>query len=251
MNRTYLTAALALTARLPLRLDGTPPEKKDEKPPVKDEQLRLTPEEWAEHERAKVSKLSTERLVDELVKVKGENFDLRRKAAPDGGLVLNAAERAAWEKYQTFGKPEELGPLLETAKTDRQKVVQREKADHLGSVAKAAGWDAGALADLDQMAGGLEWTVQSIKDKDGNDVQQVTVKDGDKQRDAAEFAKERWSKFLPVLEAEAGEGKTSEETSAPAAAPKVPVGGAGGGKTRTPSVDEAKQRKQESGQYTM
>lgn len=246
MKHTHtLTVLLSLHAP---RLDGTPaadPPKTDDK---KDE-LRLTPEEWAARERERASKLDTGALVNELVKVKGENYHLRQKAAPDGGLVLDAEQAKRWAAWEALGKPEEVGTALEQGKKDRAVVAQQEKRGQLTSVAEAAGWDADTFTELDGLAGGLEWRVQEIKDKEGESVKQVQVKQGDAWRGADEFAAERWKKFLPVLQA--GESKADPEPTAQVQTTRVHTAGTGGGKGRPYTVEDAEKAKAESGQYSM
>lgn len=246
MKKTILNTA-ALTALLGLskpRLDGTEPDPK----PSGDER-QLTAKEWGELERSKAAQKSTTDLIDELVKVKGENYSLRRKQAPEGGVVLDAEQAKRWQSWEALGKPEEVTASLAQGKKDRAAVEQAEKRQTLSTVAEAAGWDADAFADLDAMAGGLEWTVKEVKGSDGNSVKSVTVKQDGKDVDAAEFAKQRWSKFLPVL------AKTTEEAevveTVPPVVVRIPTGGAGGAAGRPYSVQEAEKRKAESGAYDM
>lgn len=243
MKNIYtLTALLALTAP---RMDGTEPD------PKPTDERQLTAKEWAELERSKAEKKSAADLVDELVRVKEDNFKLRRKQAPEGGLVLDAEQAKRWAAWEQLGKPEDVSASLEQGKKDRALIAAQEKKQQLATVAEAAGWDADAFADLDSLAGGLEWSVKEVKGQDGNSVKSVTVKVDGKDVDATEFAEARWKKFLPVLvKAEAAETKTTETTVEPQVV-RVPVGGAGGGKSAVYSVAEAEKRKAESGFYDM
>lgn len=225
-----LTALLAITATLPRAGEG-PTDKKD------DGERRLTADEWAAQERERLGKLSADKLVDELVKVKGENYDLRRRTAPDGGTVLNAEERARWEAWEKLGKPEDVSKAIDQGKKDREFVVRQEKREHLNTVAAAAGWDADTFADLDGMAGGLEWRVQEIT-KGEEKVQQVEVKQGDTWQTAETYAEARWKKFMPVLQA--GESKGPAETDS-STVPTVHTSGrnAGSGKFTLADADKA------------
>jgi hypothetical protein len=246
-HTTTLTALLALTATFARRMDGDGPKKDPETKPA-DGERSLTREQWEAVRQTELAKENQASLTTRVIKLEGEAFELRRKQAPDGGLILTGDQRKAWEAYQQLGKPDELKPLLEQGKKDRERVQQVEKTEQLTRVAQAAGWDLGAFRDLDTLAGGLEWTVQTIKDKDGNDVQQVTVKDGQTTRDAVAFAEERWAKFLPVLQA----SETRPDPSpASEGAARTPLGAAGGGKGKAYTVADAEQVKADSGQYQM
>lgn len=249
-NLHTLTALLTLLPTLQPRLDGTPPDKKDEGKPDKKDELRLTPEEWAARERDRLSKLGADKVVDELVKVKGENFDLRRKAAPDGGIVLDAEQRKQWDAYVKLGKADEVTKALEQGKKDREVVEKTEKAQALSSVATAAGWDPETFTSLNDMTPGLEWRVQEVK-KGEEKIQQAQVKVGDEWKDADAFAEEKWKKFLPVLQAGDTDRSEPADTSTIPPVTRVPVGGAGGGKGKAYTVEDAAARKDQSGQYQM
>lgn len=232
-NVTTLTALMLLSKP---RLDGTAPEEKT-----------MTRAEWQTAEQERLAKKSASDLVDELVKVKADNYELRRKSAPDGGLILDAEQAKRWQAWEGLGKPEDIAPKLEQAGKDRARIEQIEKRERITTVAAAAGWDADALSDLDSLAGGLEWTVSEVTGQDGNSVKSVSVKVDGKDVDAAEFAKQRWSKFLPILQL----GNDQESNTPEPIVIRVPTGGAGGGKNRTYSQADAEKRLAESGHYDM
>lgn len=241
MNVHTLTTLLSLGKP---RMDGTEPET------TAADERQLTAREWAELERQKAADKSQSDLIDELVKVKGENYKLRQRQAPDGGLILDAEQAKRWQAWETLGKPEDVTKSLEQGKKDRAAVEAAEKRQTLSTVAEAAGWDAEAFADLDALAGGLEWTVSEVRGSDGNSVQSVTVKVDGKDLDAQEFAKQRWSKFLPVLQV-AEEKETDEQQQPEAPIVRIPTGGASGGKPRSYSQSDAEKRLADSGSYEM
>lgn len=233
-NVTTLTALMLLSKP---RLDGTTPEDRT-----------MTRAEWQTAEQERLAKKSASDLVDELVKVKADNYELRRKSAPDGGLILDAEQAKRWQAWEGLGTIDQITPRLEQAGKDRARIEQIEKRERITTVAQAAGWDADALSDLDSLAGGLEWTVSEVTGQDGNSVKSVTVKVDGRDVDAGEFAKQRWSKFLPILQL----GNESEQSNTPEPIViRVPTGGAGGGKNRTYSQADAEKRLAESGQYDM
>ena len=249
-NLHTLTALLTLLPTLQPRLDGTPPDKKDEGKPEKKDELRLTPEEWAARERDRLSKLGADKVIDELVKVKGENYELRRKAAPDGGIVLDAEQRKQWDAFVKLGKAEDVTKAVEQGRKDREFVEKAEKAEALSSVATAAGWDPETFASLNDMTPGLEWRVQEIK-KGEEKIQQAQVKVGDEWKDADAFAEEKWKKFLPVLQAGDSDKSEPAGTSTTPPVTRVPTGGAGGGKGKAYTVEDAEKAKAASGDYAM
>lgn len=252
-NLHTLTALLTILPTLQPRLDGTtPPDKKEEGKPEKKDELRLTPEEWAARERERLSKLGADKVIDDLVKVKAENYELRRKAAPDGGIVLDAEQRKQWDAYVKLGKAEDLTKAVEQGKKDREFVEKAEKADALSKVATAAGWDPETFATLSDMTPGLEWRVQEVK-KGEEKIQQAQVKVGDEWKDADAYAEEKWKKFLPVLQQDPDQRTEQRETDSGSTPPatRVPVGGAGGGKGKTYTVEDAEKRLEDSGHYRM
>ncbi len=232
-NVTTLTALMLLSKP---RLDGTAPEDRT-----------MTRAEWQAAEQERLAKKSATDLVDELVKVKADNYELRRKSAPDGGLILDAEQAKRWAAWEALGTIDQITPKLEQAGKDRARIEQIEKRERITTVAQAAGWDADALSDLDSLAGGLDWTVSEVTGQDGNSVKSVTVKVDGKDVDAGEFAKQRWSKFLPVLQL----GNEREQSTPEPITTRVPTGGAGGGKPRSYSQSDAEKRLSESGQYDM
>ncbi|GGL15801.1 hypothetical protein [Deinococcus radiotolerans] len=252
-NLHTLTALLntTLTVTLRPRLDGTAPaDKKDDKTPDKGSGKReMTREQWEAQRRTELADASLENVVKQLIKVEADNYELRRQQAPDGGLVLDGEQRKRWEAFEKLGKPEDIAKAIEQGKKDREAVEKKEKADALASVATAAKWDAETFASLNDMTPGLEWRVQEVG-KGDDKIQQAQVKVGDEWKDADTFAEERWKKFLPVLQTADG-NDLDPQTPTPRTEVKTPTGGAGGGKSRGYSVEDAEKRLEDSGQYRM
>lgn len=244
-----LTALLALPALTRPRLDGTPEKKEDAKPadPPASGNRTMTKEQWEATRRAELDKEATQTLINRIIKVEGDNHDLRRKQAPEGGIVLDAEERKAWDRYVKLGKVEDVEKSIEQGKKDRVVVEKQEKAAELGKIAKAASWDAETFTSLNDMTPGLEWRVQSIK-KGDESIEQAQVKVGDEWKDAETFAEERWKKFLPVLQASEPQETRQTDTTTTV---RVPTGGAGGGAGKRETVADAEARKAASGQYDM
>lgn len=249
MKKLHTLSALMFASALilPPRLDGTP-DKKDEKPtdpaPGKRE---MTAEQWEAQRRAELTKDTLEAMTNRVIKLEADNFALRQKQAPDGGIVLDAEQKKRWDAFEQLGKPEDVQKVIEQGKKDRAAVEKSEKAEALGKVASAAGWDRETFTSLNDMTPGLEWRVQEVK-KGEDTIQQAQVKVGDDWKDADAYAEERWKKFLPVLQAD---GKADEPRSTTPDPTRVPTGGAGGGKARPETVEDAEKRMAESGQYQM
>lgn len=246
-----LTALLSLPALTLPRLDGTPEKKEEAKPADTNASgnRTMTKEQWEEQRRTELAKSDITGLINRIIKVEGDNHDLRRKQAPDGGIVLDAEERKAWDRYVKLGKAEDVEKSIEQGKKDRVVVEKQEKAAELGKIAKAASWDAETFTSLNDMTPGLEWRVQEVK-KGEDKIQQAQVKVGEEWKDADAFAEERWKKFLPVLQSESTAGGADQQPETRTET-RVPTGGAGGGKGRAYTVEEAEKRLAESGQYQM
>lgn len=247
-----LSALIALSTAGKRRMEGDPDPKPDPKPGGTDKR-EMTAEQWEAQRRSELAKETLEAMTNRVIKLEGDNHDLRRKAAPDGGLVLTAEERKRWEAWEALGKPDDVKSALDQGKKDREVVQRQERRSELDKVAQAAAFDGDTFAELDSLAGGLEYRVQSVKDKEsGEDIQQAQVKVGDTWTDLETFAGERWKKFLPVLQASDSDADKSTAGGEREEAPRrVPTGGAGGGKGRTYTVEDAERRLEESGQYSM
>ena len=235
-NITALTALLSIT---PVRMDEG------------EQRETMTRAEWSALEKQRLADKSTEQLIEQLVQVKADNHDLRRKAAPEGSVILDAEQAKRWQAWEALGKPEDVTKSLEQAKKDREFVVRTERRQQLNAVAEAAGWDVEAFSDLDSLAGGLEWTVSEVKGSDGNSVKSVTVKVDGKDVDAQEFAKQRWGKFLPVLQIKTEESQEQDTQTTEPVIVRIPTGGASGGKPRSYSQSDAEKRLTDSGSYDM
>lgn len=251
-NLHTLTALLTFAPllALPPRLDGTKPqdETKPTDPPASSKR-EMTAEQWEAQRRNELAKETLDTMTNRVIKLEADNFALRQKQAPDGGIVLDREQRQRWEAFEALGKPDELKTTLEQAQKDRAAVEKAEKAQALSQVASAAGWDAEAFTSLNDMTPGLEWRVQEVK-KGEDKIQQAQVKVGEEWKDADAFAEERWKKFLPVLQSESTAGGADQQTETRTET-RVPTGGAGGGKGRAYTVEEAEKRLAESGQYQM
>lgn len=249
-NLHTLTALLITIPTLRPRLDGTTPDKKDDKPADKGSGKReMTAEQWEAQRRTELAKETLDAMTNRVIKLEADNHALRQRQAPDGGIVLDGEQRKRWEAFEKLGKPEDVAKAIEQGKKDRETVEKKEKADALASVATAAKWDAETFASLNDMTPGLEWRVQEVG-KGDDKIQQAQVKVGDEWKDADTFAEERWKKFLPVLKTDDADEGTN--TTPPATRePKVPTGGSSGGKGRAPSVEDAEKRLEDSGQYRM
>lgn len=250
-----LSALIALASAGKPRMEGDPDPKPKDKPADSGGtgKREMTAEQWEAQRRSELAKDTLEAMTNRVIKLEGDNFELRRKAAPEGGLVLTSEERQRWQAWEALGKPDEVKTSLEQAKKDREVVEKQERRSELGKVASAAGFDADTFAELDSLAGGLEYRVQEVKVKDSDEkVQQAQVKQGDSWTDLEAFAGERWKKFLPVLQAEGSEsGKSTAGGDDTEQTRRVPTGGAGGGRGRTYTVEDAEKRLEESGQYSM
>jgi hypothetical protein len=131
--------------------------------------------------------------------LKDQVKDLEGKVPGQGSVVLGSDDAKALEAYKALGDLE----TLKTALGERDKfkgelgVLQREGV--LRDVAEAAGFK---LPVLKTLAGDdLSFEIKEVE-KDGKKARTAFVKNGDGEKDIAEYAKEKWADFLPSLQAQ-------------------------------------------------
>lgn len=152
-----------------------------------------------------------------------ENYDLRedrrklreavegKQDVPKDGLVLDAAQAAAWKQYQDLGKPEDVKQSLQ-AKADLEgKVKANERKELAAKVATASGYRPEVLQKLP----GTEALIYSVKTEtvDGQEaeVAYVQTEQGATPQKLTDYAAANWKEFLPALEAEAGGDDDEDE----------------------------------------
>lgn len=247
--RNHLTARLALAAppRSPRRGDGTPPvtTTTTTTPPQGGGEERLSRSEWEAHRRTQLSKEEVDKLVTRVVKLEGENKDLRRAAAPEGGRVLSKEEAAVYDAYTALGKPDEVKKRLETGDAAATELGTLKKRETLREVAAAVGYNP---AVLEKLGGDLVFEFGAEVEVEGRKVKPVSVKDAQgKATPLSEYAKAHWDVFMPALTAKA-EGGTTTTTTVPAPRP-APTGQVGGTATAAVTPEAVAAEKAQSSNY--
>jgi len=150
-----------------------------------------------------------------------ENYDLRQERrqlreqqqgmqkVPEGGMVLDATQAAAWKKYEALGKPEDL----QTAVTERDDLKTKlTTAAHL-EAARAAAESCGFKPDVLAKMPGADKLRFEVREEtvDGEKVQvaYVTAGQGQTPQKLDEYAEANWKDFLPALEA--GDGGDDDD----------------------------------------
>lgn len=136
--------------------------------------------------------------------VRIEIEELKKKLPGDDAVLLTKADVERWEAYKKLGKVEDLKSIITDRDTLKAENAKAQRKELLRKVAEAEGFDPDVLAEL--ATDSLNFEIKEIKDKEGKDIKQamVIVKDGDKQetKPLADYASEKWAKFMLALKQE-------------------------------------------------
>lgn len=129
-----------------------------------------------------------------------ENKDLKAKLPAADAVVLSKDDASELAKYRELGKVDEVKDKLKVGGEATVKVTQYERHETLRKIAKVAGYKDDALADFDQLEGGLEYVEKDVTETTNGKtatVKRVFVKQGDKETALGEYVKAK----RPHLEA--------------------------------------------------
>lgn len=124
--------------------------------------------------------------------------DLEGKTPKDGGVVMPKAEAETLESYKALGDVETLKTALGERDQLKGELGVLRKDGVLRDVAEAAGFK---LPVLKTLAGDLQFEIKEI-DQDGKKVRAAFVKADDGEKAIADYAKDKWTDFLPALTAQ-------------------------------------------------
>ncbi|HSW29287.1 MAG TPA: hypothetical protein VLH75_07295 [Longimicrobiales bacterium] len=144
----------------------------------------------------------------------GENYELRddrRKLreqlegcqpVPTGGLVLDAAQAAAWKKYEALGKPEDLQAAVTERDELKAKTAKAERDRLAQAAAKACGFKPDVLLKMPG-AEKLRFEVreEAVDGEKAEVAYVITDQQGATPQKLSEYAEANWKEFLPALEA--------------------------------------------------
>ena len=130
-----------------------------------------------------------------LATAKTEIEETKKKAMPEGAVVLSADQAKAWDAYQKLGKAEDLQKALEELPKLKEQAATSARERLIAEAAKLTGFDSDVLSGL---AGKLELEMKETQ-KDGKAVRIALVKDGGAEKPLEEYAAEKWAKFMPAL----------------------------------------------------
>lgn len=149
-------------------------------------------------------KLFTENYTyrEKVRQLEGQVTELTGKVPAAGAVVLSGDDVAAWQAYQTLGKPEEIKQGLDERTKIQGDLATKERELLLRNVADAAGYKPTVLSNLDRIAKvegkELSYDIRDVT-ADGKTEKVVYVKEGDKELSIAEYATTNWSDYLPSL----------------------------------------------------
>lgn len=139
-------------------------------------------------------------LRDKSCTLRAEVEDAKKKLPAEDAVILSKADAERLEAYKALGKPDDLRAALTERDTLKTENAKAQRKDLLRSVADAEGFDVDVFTSL--ASDDLSFEIKEVK-KDGKEFKQasVIIKVGDKQesKPLADYAAEKWQKFLPAL----------------------------------------------------
>lgn len=174
-----------------------------------------------ERVEATVQRLMAEgRAQERLVELHLDNHNLRervrqmegRQEVPQGGLVLNAEDAAAWAIFKGLGKAEDVKKAVEKVPALEGKLAEREFRDLAAEAAGLVGYEPTVLADL-ITSKGLELKLEDVKVADPKGGAPTVTKvphvrpkgqDGAAFQPLADYATANLAAYLPALTVKGG-----------------------------------------------
>lgn len=144
-----------------------------------------------------VSKLENDNYKqrDEIRDYKSKITTLEGKVPADGAIVLTGDDASHWTAYQALGKPDEITKKITDGTTAQQERDTLVRTAAVRDAADVTGFDADVLKER---LGELLPEMREV-DQDGKKVRQAFVKDGATDVPLAQYAEQKWPKYLPAL----------------------------------------------------
>lgn len=166
------------------------------------------------------------------------DLDEVNKRLPEGAVVLNKEDAAAWETFKALGKPDEVKKTLEKAASDATELEGLKFSDMVNQAAGRHNFKPTVLADVVK-ARGLKIELGEIEvpkagsttgEKVKQQVAYVVTDDKGTKVVLADYAKDRLAEYLPSLAAGNGQQQQNGQTwvsqqGTPAPNPNQPQGG--------------------------
>lgn len=128
---------------------------------------------------------------------------LKAKQVPEGAVILQGEDAAAYEAYKPLGKPADLTKRLADADAATQRLTTLERDAVIRDAATAAGYKFSVLRDR---AADLPIEVREV-DQDGKKVSRAFVKpQGGGEHELTAYAQQHWGDYLPALTAAQADG---------------------------------------------
>lgn len=135
-----------------------------------------------------------------ITRLTNEKATLEATALPAGHVAVPAADAQLINAYKPLGKPEEITAMRTERDDLKTKVAKSQRLETLRSVAEVEGYDVEVLSEL--VTDEQSFEIKEVK-KDGKEIKQANIiveTDGKKEsKPLAEFAQEKWAKFMPAL----------------------------------------------------
>ena len=138
-------------------------------------------------------------LYEENFKLRELNREIKAKAMPDDGIVLQGDDVKSWEAYRALGAPDVLKAATSEREQFRTELDGLKRARMIQSAAKVAGYSDTVLAQLDKLVTGLTYAVKTVEANGRKFDAAFVIVDG-KETPIEQYAASNWGDFLPSLQ---------------------------------------------------
>ncbi|KQR40756.1 hypothetical protein [Deinococcus sp. Leaf326] len=212
MSKHKYSALLSLTVAL---LSGGPFLRGD----GENDPPRYTEQEWKDKRATELATSNQAELVKLVVAAEVENRSLKNNQVPKGSRVLNDQESKDYAAFLALGKPDEVaakvkehgeyaafGKVADVKKSlddgaaANAKNADREKAEHIATVAGVAQFKPGVLTDRVNHDKLTDLVVREVE-REGKQVKVAYAKDPQGvEHELDAYAKKNWGDYLPALQ---------------------------------------------------
>lgn len=140
------------------------------------------------------AKAAVAQLASENRKLRQQRRELRGQLPPEGAVILQGDEAAAWDRYQQLGKADELASVIEERDRLKAETAQQARRERVQQAAALAGYKPTVLAELLRDA--------DIVVEGEGDTRRALVVHGEQRTPLTEHATKAWGDFLPALRVE-------------------------------------------------
>lgn len=180
---------------------------------------RLSEREWEEKRAAQLASTNQAELVKLVVNAEVENRSLKKTQVPRGHRVLDDQEAKDYDAFLALGKPDEvavkvkeygeyaaLGKVadvkrgLDDGAAASARMAERDRADHIATVAGVAQFKPGVLTDRVNHDKLTDLVVREVE-REGKPVKVAYARDPQgAEHELGDYARKNWGDYLPALQ---------------------------------------------------